>query len=127
MFFGKTPRTPYGSGRDALSVSQEIGDFVATTSRAYGLLQRHFGSAVRLVELKAIVRAAIAVVKYTNGIELPKFSRNTWRSWKLLVKYVDTHYAALAPVFPTLTLCDKHRNPIPILDVVGKDAQDGMV
>jgi hypothetical protein len=118
-----SPRTAYGSGIEALAVSQEIGDFVATASPAYALIRRQFGSCIRLVELKALVTAAIAVVQYKDRVVLPKMSRNTKRSWQLLVKYIDTHYGSLAPVFPNLTLCDKHRDPIPIVDATRRGAK----
>jgi hypothetical protein len=118
------PRTVYGSGQEAFAVNQEIGDFVATSSRAHDLIERHFGSSIRLTELKAVVRTAIAFVKYKQEIVLPKISRNAKRSRPLLVKYVDTHYAHLAPVFPILSLCDRYRKPIPILDAARSDPEE---
>jgi hypothetical protein len=123
----RPPRTAYGSGPDALAVDKELGDFVVENSPASDLIHRYFGSNIRLTELKAIVMAAVALVKHKKAITLPKISRNAKRSKLLLIKYVDTHYAELAPLFPVLTLCDKNQRPIPILDATARDTEHGTV
>jgi hypothetical protein len=43
-------------------------------------------------------------------------SRNTKRSFPLLVKYIQTNYDIIIPVLPKMVLCDAHKQPIPLLD-----------
>jgi hypothetical protein len=106
----------YGEGNEAKSVRDEIGDFDHEASQAYHAVHKCFGSTIRLKELRGIILTAVLYVKRRNGIELPKFSRNTNRSLPLMIKYIQCHAAELLPVFPMMTLMDEGRRPMPLID-----------
>jgi hypothetical protein len=43
-------------------------------------------------------------------------SRNTKRSWALLIKYIQTHYDVIVPTFSRMSLCGKGKVQLPLLD-----------
>jgi hypothetical protein len=105
-------RKSYGTGAEAHAVDAEIGDFNFRESLVMAELERSFGRNVRVRELKSIICAVRLWLRHRGGIELPKPSRNTMRSFPLMVKYLETHYSAAAPVLHMLTLCDESKNPL---------------
>jgi hypothetical protein len=107
-------RRTYGSGWEAQTVNEEIGDFNYESSEAYAVLLRCYGSDLRLKELKAILSGVTACLKAKSSIVLPELSRNAKRSFKLMVKYIQTHYECIAPILPNLILCDIHKKAIPL-------------
>ncbi|MDR2646343.1 MAG: hypothetical protein LBC04_04195 [Holosporaceae bacterium] len=109
------PERGYGHGPEAAAVKEELGDFDCPKSRALKALQHHFGSNLRLKELKGILLSIICFLS-RKGVILPKPSRNTKRSFPLMIKYIDEHYGEIAPIFPDITLLNADRQPIPFLD-----------
>jgi hypothetical protein len=107
-------KKPYGTGTEAQSVEKELGDFNYRDSQAFKTIVEVFGTDVRLKEFKLVLKAARFYVKKRNHIDLPKPSRNTMRSFALMVKYVETHYSILAPFLPHIVLCDDSKNPISV-------------
>jgi hypothetical protein len=112
----RTVSRAYGFGIEAKSVRAEIGNFDWYSSRAYSAVRRQFGETLRLKELKALIHAAVFYIKQKRGVDLPHMSRNTKRSFPLLVKYIQTNYDIIIPVLPKMVLCDAQKQPIPLLD-----------
>ncbi|MDR1032003.1 MAG: hypothetical protein LBL30_02675 [Holosporales bacterium] len=106
----------YGQGIEAEGVRRELGDFDYQSSRAQQAIIKHFGSTVRLKELKAIVESIRYYLGKKYGIALPKPSRNAKRNMPLLVKYIDEHYDHVVTIFSHISLCDKDKRRIPLLD-----------
>jgi hypothetical protein len=107
---------PYGGGSEARAVKEELGDFDPETSAALRVVREYFGSTIRLKELNGIVLSAKYYMKRRHNVELPNLSRNTKRSFALLIKYIETNYAQIVPVFPRLTLLDENKHPLPLID-----------
>jgi hypothetical protein len=105
-------RKSYGAGAEARAVNEEIGDFDFHQSPVMADLERSFGPNVRVKELKSIIRTIRLWLQHRSGVDLPKPSRNTMRSFPLMVKYLETHYADVAPVLRVITLCDESKNPL---------------
>jgi hypothetical protein len=112
----KPPKGSYGEGREAQVVRDELGDFDYATSVAWKAITDYFGVNLRLRELKGIVFGLIHHIQNLSGVELPMPSRNAKRNLPLLVKYVNTHYAELAPFFRCVRLYDEDWQAIPFLD-----------
>jgi hypothetical protein len=106
-------RRPYGTGPEAEAVNREIGDFVFQNSPAFTELQRNFGSHLRVKELRGILTATRMYLQEVKGVYLPKPSRNTIRSFPLMVKYISDHYEYIVPLLKMLVLCDNDKEPIP--------------
>ena len=96
-------------------MAQAIGDFCYTTCPAW--IQQHYGSNLRLNELKAIISGCFILLK-RRGTQLPRPSRNTKRSMALLVKYTQDHLNEIEPIIPCITLCDKNKQEIPLLEAL---------
>jgi hypothetical protein len=111
-------KVPYGHGHEAMVMKEELGDFDYLRSAAYGAIVAQFGITLRLMELKGIIYAIQMWWKLRHGTELPKLSRNTKRSFALLVKYVNDHYNEITPVFPHVSIRNADNQQIPLLDVV---------
>jgi hypothetical protein len=109
-------KKPYGSGPEALSVEKEIGDFDYQQSPAFTAVRQTLGIDIRLKEFKAILNVVRYYLKERKHLDLPKPSRNTLRSFPLMIKYVETHYCAIVPFLSQFSLCDEEKNPIPILE-----------
>jgi hypothetical protein len=103
----------YGTGAEAQSVNEEIGDFDFRQSPVMADLERSFGPNVRVKELKGIIGTIRLWLQDRGGIGLPKPSRNAMRSFPLMIKYLETHYAEVAPILRMITLCDESKNPLP--------------
>jgi hypothetical protein len=112
----KPPRRTYGEGREAKVMKEELDGFEFSMSRAWKAITEHFGTNLRLREMKAMVSALVFHIKETTGELLPMPSRNAKRSVALLVKYIDTHYDRLVPYFSQVEFCDERKAPIPFLD-----------
>jgi hypothetical protein len=65
-----------------------------------------------VVELKLVVQCAREYLRARKGKDLPRLSRNTKRSKLLLAKYIEDHFAVLAPVLNALSLEDSERKPV---------------
>lgn len=107
-------RLAYGFGAEAHSVHNEIGSFDYTRSPAYMAILHFFGPTIKLRELKAIISALQLYLKNKSNIVLPPMSRNTKRSYPLLVKYIQDNFAILVPMFPNLTFLDENMQPVPL-------------
>jgi hypothetical protein len=110
------PQKQYGSGWEAKTVHEELGDFAYSKSPAYGLVTECFGSTLRLKELKGIVYFAKDFLETHTGIKLPKISRNAKRSFPLLVKYIQANLDVMRPVLVRIEILDENRLSIPLLD-----------
>ncbi|MDR1366061.1 MAG: hypothetical protein LBJ03_03150 [Holosporales bacterium] len=116
-------RKQYGQGADADSMRREIDGFDCKDSPAYRLVQRHFGDNLRCKELKAILEA-IQLYLAQHGTQLPSLSRNTKRSFVLMIKYMQCHLDVIEPILPLIILCDANKQEIPFLDA-GKHRVEG--
>jgi hypothetical protein len=112
----KPSRRAYGQGHEAQAVKKELDGFAFSQSRAWKAITDHFGSNLRLRELKAMVNSLLIHIRETTGETLPEPSRNAKRSVGLLVKYIESHYDRLVPYFPSIVFCDDNKAPIPYLD-----------
>jgi hypothetical protein len=108
--------TSYGTGIEAIGVQREIGDFDYQSSPAFKAVLRHYGHTIRLCELKALVYTATFWLHKRRGITLPKLSRNAKRNLALLIKYIQTHYDHIVPVFSMMSLCTQEKVQLPLLD-----------
>lgn len=112
----KRVRTEYGHGTEARSVQMEIGDFDYLSSQAHAAIIHYFGTTLKLRELKGIVVSIRAFLESKHGIHLPQMSRNTKRSYPLMIKYIQDNLDAIVPVFPVIELLDERRNPVSLCD-----------
>jgi hypothetical protein len=117
-FVEKQRNVPYGHGQEAMMMRKELGDFDYLRSAAYSAIVAQFGSTLRLMELKGIICAIQVWWKLKHGTELPKLSRNTKRSFPLMVKYVNDHYNEITPVLPHVSVRNANNQQIPLLDAV---------
>jgi hypothetical protein len=106
----------YGQGYEANVVRKGLNGFDFQSSPAWRAVTDHFGTNTRLRELKGIVFALIAHIENQSKITLPALSRNEKRNLPLLVKYIDSHFSVLVPLFRCVTLCDENQEVIPFLD-----------
>jgi hypothetical protein len=102
----------YGFGSEARSIRQELGDYDYMHAGGWIAVTQAFGSAIRLRELKGIVDSILQVLEVRRGIRLPKMTRNTKRNMRLLIKYIDSHYEHIVPVFREISLYDVNKQPI---------------
>ncbi|MDR0580587.1 MAG: hypothetical protein LBG04_00510 [Holosporaceae bacterium] len=112
----KKPAISYGTGYEAQTIKKELGDFIFKESAAYAAIVYNFGENLRLKELRYIIESARYFLRERGGIELPELSRNTKRSFPLLVKYINDNYNNIVPLFGSIILTDANRQPIPLLD-----------
>jgi hypothetical protein len=105
-------RRSYGTGAEAHAVNAEIGDYDYHKSPVVPDLERLFGTNIRAKELKSIIGIVRLWYHHRLGADLPKPSRNTMRSFPLMVKYLETNYTKIAPILPLLTLCDEDKKPL---------------
>jgi hypothetical protein len=101
----------YGSGAEALAVRRELGDFAPDNSRAATAIRHAFGT-LKLRELKAVVQVVQDILQRRHGIPLPKLTRTAKRSHQLLVKYINEHYDVMIPVFQSIRLLNRDRQPV---------------
>jgi hypothetical protein len=117
-------RRQYGNGEEAHSVRTELGTFDWKSSPAFVRVQELFGPNIRLKEFKAILQLARLYLRKEEGVDLPKPSRNTMRSFPLMIKYVEENTDQLIPFLRKAVLCDSDKHPIPILDLEDPHALD---
>jgi hypothetical protein len=106
----------YETGKEVLSMNEEIGDVEHTAFSAFPLSHANVGSALRVRELTGLVNAVVAYLQRHNYVTLPRRSCNTKRSFALLATYIQAHYQLLAPVIAKIQLGDKDKKQIPLLD-----------
>jgi hypothetical protein len=106
----------YGLGYEAYAVREELGGFDFESCPAWRSITDYFGTNIRLRELKGIIYALTRYIKNQSGLAIPGPSRNAKRNLPLLVKYINDHYSVFVPLFPSVTLCDNNKMPIPFLD-----------
>jgi hypothetical protein len=97
---------------EARSVCQELGDYDDTHAGAWIAVMQPFGSAIRLRELKGIIYSILQILEVRRGIRLPKMTRNTKRNMGCLIKYINSHYEHIVPVFREISLYDINKQPI---------------
>jgi hypothetical protein len=90
----------------------ELGDYDYKHARGWSAVMQAFGSTIRLRELKGIVYGVLSFLETRRGIRLPKMTRNTKRNMGLLIKYIDSHYDHIVPVFRETSLYDIDKRPI---------------
>jgi hypothetical protein len=112
----KQPSKGYGQGYEAYAVREELGGFDFESCPAWRSVTDYFGTNIRLRELKGIMFALTCHIKGKSGLAIPGPSRNAKRNLPLLVKYINEHYSDFVPLFPSVTLCDDDKTPIPFLD-----------
>jgi hypothetical protein len=108
-------RVRYGLGSEARGVRQELGDYDHMHAGGWIAVTQAFGGAIRLRELKGLVYGVLHILEVRRGIRLPKMTRNTKRNMGLLIKYIDSHYDYIVPVFRQITLYDIDKQPIPFV------------
>jgi hypothetical protein len=67
-------------------------------------VRREFGSSIHLRELKGILYVIQDYIRDRDGHPLPPLSRNSKRSFPLLIKYIEEHFDIVAPIFCRITL-----------------------
>jgi hypothetical protein len=101
----RSPRT----STDPAAIQAELDGFDEKRSPADQATTARFGHGFRLLELKNGIRLAGFYLHHKYGRILPKMSRNATRNLKLTIKYVQTHYDELVPIFQKITLCDPQK------------------
>ena len=104
-------RTPYGSGIEAKRITHQIGDFNYQQSKAYELVTRCFGHALRAAELRGLINA---IIKHCQdyGTPLPPFTRSYRRSYVLMLKYIQENYDVFEMILPNVKLLDESNRVI---------------
>jgi hypothetical protein len=97
---------------EARAVKNELGSFEVDSSRASQLISELFTWQIRMRELKLVVESAREYLRTRKGKELPPLSRSTKRSKDLLTKYIDDHFADLAPVLSAADIEDSENKPL---------------
>jgi hypothetical protein len=108
--------TGYGHGYEAQVIHNELNGFDFQSCPAWRAVTDYFGTNIRLRELKGIVFTLLFHLQHQSHTILPALSRNEKRSLGLLVRYINTHYPVLVPLFPFVKLCDENHDAIPFLD-----------
>lgn len=106
----------YGYGAEARAVQMEIGDFDYLNSRGYAAIMYYFGTTLKLRELKGILMSAKTFVDKKYGKILPEISRNTKRSYPLMIKYIDDNFDRIVPVFPNMQILDGSQKQLSFAD-----------
>ena len=111
-------RTPYGHGIEAKRISSQIGTFNYQKSRAYELVTRYFGQALRAFELRGLINA-ITMHCQQQGRPLEPLSRSYRRSYVLMLKYIEENFDVFKTILPNVQLRDSGNR------VIGPDMDDG--
>lgn len=106
----------YGQGVDALSMHKEIGTFNPVNSAAYITLIHYFGTTIKLRELKGIIMSLVTHLEKRHNIKLMPMSRNTKRSYTLLIKYFQDNIHFLAPLLPLIRLYNSNGDAVEFHD-----------